>query len=105
MITDQHLAGYIDAIFSNYDKDNSNGLDASELTGFFNDLYRAMGIKKTVTVLEAQQALAAIDANHDGRASREELFEAFRHVLSKEGVYMGGQQMYMNSGQNYGQSM
>ena len=29
MITDQHLAGYIDCIFSNYDRDNSNSLDTT----------------------------------------------------------------------------
>ena len=101
MISDQHLAGYIENIFNHYDKDHSQGLDACELTGFFNDLYRAMGINKTVTVLEAQNALASIDKNHDGRASKQELYEAFKKVLVNEGAFVNGQQVYSNTGQGY----
>ena len=105
MITDQHLAGYIDSIFSHYDRDNSNSLDSGELVSFFNDLYRAMGANKTITMQEAQQALGVIDNNHDGRVNRSELFEAFKKVLSKEGFYVGGQQIYMNTGNDYSEAM
>lgn len=105
MITDEHLAGYIDSIFSHYDRDNSGGLDARELTAFFNDLYRAMGNNQTVTVEQSQQALGAIDRNNDGRINKGELFQAFKGVLTREGLYMNGQQMYSNSGQSYDEAM
>lgn len=73
-ITDQQIAAYIQQIFDRYDWDHSGTLDAAELTVFFNDLYRMIGINQVISVPQAQQALQLIDTNHDGRASKAELF-------------------------------
>ena len=82
-ITDQQIVAYIEQIFARYDWDYSGTLDAAELAIFFNDLYRMMGINQVVSVPEAQQALKLIDTNYDGRASKAELFEAFRGTLQR----------------------
>ena len=69
-ITDQHLAAYIDRIFANYDRDNSGTLESSELTVFFNDVYRALGNNQGVTAQQAQQALGIMDTDFNGRITK-----------------------------------
>lgn len=73
-VTDQQIVAYIEQIFAQYDWDHSGNLDATELTVFFNDLNRMMGINRVVSLPEAQQALQLIDTDHDGKASKAELF-------------------------------
>ncbi len=70
-VNDQMLMQYINDIFMKYDRDNSGGLDACQLANFFTDLYRLMGYQVYITFPQAQQALATIDTNFDGRASRQ----------------------------------
>jgi Ca2+-binding EF-hand superfamily protein len=47
-ITDDQLRSYINQIFARYDRDKSGSLDASELAGFFNDLFQMMGYSMKV---------------------------------------------------------
>ena len=61
-----------------------------------------MGINKVLTFQQAQQALFAIDTNHDGLASKQEIFYAFRNNILDQGYFFGGQQ-YVSSGYNYQQ--
>jgi hypothetical protein len=70
-LSDQQLSYYIEQVFARYDRDCSGGLDAAELANFFADLYRMMGYNVQITYQQAQQALAQIDKNFDGRASRQ----------------------------------
>lgn len=42
------LRAYIDKIFDKYDTDQSGTLDEDELTFFFNDLFRELGIGMSV---------------------------------------------------------
>lgn len=70
-LSDQQLVYYIEQVFVRYDRDGSGGLDAAELGNFFADLYRMMGYNVQITFQQAQQALAQIDKNFDGRASRQ----------------------------------
>jgi hypothetical protein len=81
-ITDAQLRNYIDTIFARYDVDRSGTLDAYELSGFFNDLFQAMGYNMKITNQQAQQTLTVIDKNNDGKASKMELFLAFKQILS-----------------------
>lgn len=104
-ITDQHLAAYIEKIFVNYDRDGSGTLEASELTVFFNDVYRAMGNNQGVSPHQAQQALGILDKDFNGRITKAELFNAFKEVLMKEGFLINNQQMYQNTGHNYNQAL
>lgn len=69
-LSDQQLMQYIDQVFQRYDRDRSGGLDAAELASFFADLYRMMGFNVQISYQQASQALAQIDKNFDGKASR-----------------------------------
>jgi Ca2+-binding EF-hand superfamily protein len=69
-LSDQQLIQYIDQVFQRYDRDCSGGLDAAELANFFADLYRMMGFNVQISYQQASQALAQIDKNFDGRASK-----------------------------------
>ncbi len=99
-VSDAQIVAYINEIFAKYDKDRSGGLDALELANFFSDLYRSMGYSVVITVQQAQQSLAAVDTNYDGKASREALYAAFRHILANQSQYLQsivpiqGQQQY-----------
>ena len=70
-LSDQQLMQYIDQIFIKYDRDRSGSLDIAELGNFFADLYRCMGYSVQLTYQQASQAMAQIDKNFDGRASRQ----------------------------------
>ena len=112
-ITDDQLRMYIDQIFVRYDRDNSGSLDARELAGFFNDLFQTMGYTMRVNEQQAAMAIRSIDKNSDGRASKMELFLAFKTLanggqLQQPGGYTQpqyGQPNYPQQGygQGYGQ--
>ena len=70
-LNDHQLMQFISDIFVKYDRDNSGGLDALELSNFFTDLYRSMGYNAQISYPQAQMALASIDKNFDRRASRQ----------------------------------
>lgn len=48
-LQDQMLRAYIDKIFDKYDTDSSGTLDEDQLTFFFNDLFKELGIGMSVT--------------------------------------------------------
>ena len=48
-IQDQMLKAYIDQIFDKYDTDKSGTLDEQEMTFFFNDLFKSLGMNIAVT--------------------------------------------------------
>lgn len=100
-ISDNQLRQYIDMIFSKYDRDNSGSLDARELAGFFNDLFAMMKYNMVVNDAQAMQAIRSIDKNNDGRASKMELFMAFKAISA--GGNPGQPQQGYGQQQNYGQ--
>ena len=53
-LKDQMLKSYIDQIFDKYDADKSGALDQKEMTNFFNDLFKSLGMNIAVN---EQQAL------------------------------------------------
>lgn len=118
-ITDQQLRYYIDQVFQKYDRDYSGTLDPNELYLFFNDIFAMTGSSYRVQPQQAISVMKAIDRNYrngDGRASKMELFMAFKQILTSQ-HYMqnqnqgyGGYQQQQGYGQqgygqqNYGQS-
>lgn len=70
MIDDNTLRSFIDKVFANYDRDRSGTLDSSELAGFFNDVFQMSGNQTRINQQQAMQAIKAIDANNDGKASK-----------------------------------
>lgn len=51
-LQDEMLKSYIESVFNKYDTDKNGALDIQEMTLFFNDLFRNLGINTVVT--EAQ---------------------------------------------------
>ena len=104
-IPDNVLQSYIDQIFSRFDRDRSGTLDPSELAAFFNDVFALMGNPTRVNDGQARSAMAAIDKNFDGKASKMELFMAFKQILaSRQPQQSGyGQQQGGYGQQGYGQ--
>ena len=108
-ITDQQLRMYIDQVFQKYDRDYSGSLDPNELYLFFNDIFAMTGSPYRVQPQQAMAAMRAIDKNGDGRASKMELFLAFKQILTSQ-HYMqsqnqgyGGYQQQGYGQQGYGQ--
>jgi hypothetical protein len=52
-LKDQMLKSYIDQIFDKYDADKSGALDQKEMTNFFNDLFKSLGMNITVNEKQA----------------------------------------------------
>ena len=69
-IPDNVLQNYIDTVFNRFDRDRSGTLDSSELASFFNSVFEMMGNPTRLNDQQARQALAGIDKNFDGKASK-----------------------------------
>ena len=76
------LKNYIETVFNKYDTDRNGSLDVHEMTLFFNDLFKNLGINTTVTEAQALEAIRSIDDNSDGMVDRAELFKAFKLMLN-----------------------
>ena len=102
-MNDDLLRQYVDEIFMIYDRDKSGTLDPNELAGFFNDIFAKMNDPRRINQGQAMQALASIDKDNDGKASKMELFMALKYMLQQQqyGQQQYGQQQYGQ--QQYGQ--
>lgn len=69
-LQDEMLKSYIDKIFDKYDTDGNGTLDEQEMTFFFNDLFKSLGINTTVTQQQSLEAIRSIDQNYDGGIDR-----------------------------------
>lgn len=82
MLNDALLLNYVDEVFMIYDRDRSGSLQPTELANFFNDVFEKMHNPSRFTIQQANQALRQIDANFDGRASKKELFDTLKILMS-----------------------
>ena len=76
------LKSYIESVFNKYDTDRNGSLDVHEMTRFFNDLFRNLGINTVVTEAQSLEAIRSIDDNSDGMVDRGELFKAFEMMFN-----------------------
>lgn len=81
-LQDQMLKTYIDQIFDKYDADRSGTLDEQEMTLFFNDLFKSLGMNISVTEEQSLEAIRSIDQNFDGGVDKKELFDAFKLMMT-----------------------
>lgn len=81
-LQDEMLKSYIESVFNKYDTDKNGALDIQEMTLFFNDLFRNLGINTVVTEAQSLEAIKSIDENSDGMVDRQELFKAFKLMLN-----------------------
>lgn len=65
------LRSYINEVFINYDKDQSGTLDPNQMTNFFNDLFKSLGIPMVITQKQAMESIRSIDSNFDGKIDKE----------------------------------
>jgi hypothetical protein len=84
-IKDEILKSYIDQIFSRYDSNTSGTLNPTEMTSFFNDLFRSLNIPLTLSPQQSLDAIKAVYPTYNSTVSRDELFAAFKVLL---GVYV-----------------
>ena len=81
-LQDEMLKSYIESVFNKYDTDKNGALDVHEMTNFFNDLFRNLGMNSVVTEAQSMEAIRSIDDNSDGMVDRGELFKAFKMMLN-----------------------
>jgi Ca2+-binding EF-hand superfamily protein len=79
--SDEQLRAAVDAVFSKYDTDNSQSLDANEVTNLINDALKHMKANRQVSNAEINQFVSAVDKSGDGKIQKPELFEIFKKVL------------------------
>jgi Ca2+-binding EF-hand superfamily protein len=68
-------------VFSKYDTDNSQSLDAGEVSNLINDALKHMKANRQVSSAEINQFVSAVDKSGDGKIQKPELFEIFKKVL------------------------
>ena len=79
--SDQQLREAVDAVFGQFDKDNSNSLDPNETAALINAAMQHLGEGKQVSQAEVNQFIQAVDKSGDGKIQKPELFQIFRQVL------------------------
>ena len=72
----------VDAIFEHYDTDGNGTLDADEAKVFFNELFESVG--DCIPPESHPVIMGQIDANGDGKLSKDELKEIMMEALFKE---------------------
>ena len=80
---DEQLRQAVDAVFSQFDADNSNTLDRNEVFNLVNAALAHMGANRQATQEEVQGLIQAVDANNDGKIAKPELYEIFKRVANQ----------------------
>ena len=81
--TDQQLRDAVDAVFSQFDKDNSNSLDQNEVYNLICAAMAKMNAGNPPDQGQVQQFIQAVDKSGDGKVQKPELFEIFKKVLNQ----------------------
>lgn len=80
--SDDQLRQAVDAVFGQFDKDNSGSLDNAET---YNLICAAMKhldpTKNTPTQDDVNNFIKAVDTSNDGKIQKPELFSIFRKIL------------------------
>ena len=80
--SDQQLRDAVDAVFGQFDKDNSNSLDAGEVGALIGAAMKHLGSNQGApSQAEVEAFIKAVDKSGDGKIQKPELFEIFRKVL------------------------
>ncbi len=80
--TDQQLRDAVDAVFAQFDKDNSGTLEVAEVTNLINAALSNMKANRQATQEEVNGLIQAVDKNSDGKIAKPELFEIFKRVAN-----------------------
>ena len=81
--SDDQLREAVDAVFGQFDKDNSNTLDSGEVHNLINAALNQMGAGRQATQEEVNSLIEAVDKNNDGKIAKPELFQIFKRVANQ----------------------
>ena len=81
--SDQQLRDAVDAVFGQFDKDNSGSLDQQEVFNLIQAALSKLGSNQQVNQQQVQQFIQAVDKSGDGKIQKPELFEIFKKVLNQ----------------------
>ena len=81
--TEQQLKDAVDAVFQQFDKDNSGTLDSAEVRSLVNAALKQMNANRSATEKEVDALIANVDKNGDGKIGKVELYEIFKQVAKK----------------------
>ncbi len=71
--SEQELRAAVDAVFGQFDKDNSNTLDRAEVLSLVNAALGQMGAGRQATNEQVNALINAVDKNNDGKIAKPEL--------------------------------
>jgi hypothetical protein len=80
-IKDEILKSYIEQIFNRYDTNTAGRLNPTQMTSFFNDLFRSLEINVQLTTQQSLDAIKVVYPHYNNAISRDELFYAFKGIL------------------------
>jgi Ca2+-binding EF-hand superfamily protein len=78
--SDQQLKDAVNAVFQQFDKDNSGTLDSGEVLNLINAALKHMKANRLATEAEVQALIAKVDKNGDKKVNKDELLEIFKQV-------------------------
>ena len=70
-LQDEMLKSYINEVFIRYDTDQTNKLNPQQMTNFFNDLFKSLGMNLVISQQQALESIKTIDSNFDGHVDRQ----------------------------------
>ena len=79
--SDQQLREAVDAVFGQFDKDNSGSLDCNEVFALINAAMQKMGSNQQLSQDQVQQFVNEVDTSKNGKIEKMELFQIFRKCL------------------------
>lgn len=71
--TDEQLKSAVDAVFGQFDTDNSNTLDKNEVCNLINAALTQMDVGRKATNEEVDALIHTVDKNNDGKIAKPEL--------------------------------
>lgn len=83
-LTEGQLKQAIQAIFIQYDQDQSGTLEGTEISKLINDVFIRMGKAREIQQQDIDQFLNGIDKNGDGKVSKTELLDIFKKFMGKK---------------------
>ena len=79
--SDQQLRDAVDAVFGQFDKDNSGFLDNGEVFNLINAAMAKMGANQQISQEQVNQFVKEVDTSGNGRIEKMELFQIFRKCM------------------------
>lgn len=80
--TEQQLQDAVNAVFKQFDTDNSGSLESSEVASLINAALANMKANRSATEAEIKALIANVDKNGDGKIAKNELLQIFKQVAN-----------------------